>query len=181
MEHRTRSTPDGKSWNWDEYHTVILTDNDAFTVQVLFEECQDFTLLVTALPAADDEGQKLFSDLPQGMKSEDKTVFGLFTNTKLVGVIDSIDGYPTEGMWFIGLFLLHPGCRGNGTGRVWLKAYEAYARAGGAKCIRLGVVEQNTRGRSFWEKNGFSFEARRPPVRYGNKDNIVLVMRKELG
>ena len=181
MKQCSRTAPAGKGWNWGEFHTFILTNDDVSAAQVLFEECQDFALLTTALPTVEDEGQKLFSDLPPGMIPEDKSVFGLFKGEKLVGVIDSINGYPSEGNWFIGLFMLHPDFRGNGAGRLWLKAYEAHARARGAKCIRLGVVEQNTRGRSFWEKNGFVFEARRPPVRYGNKDNIVLVMRKELG
>jgi GNAT superfamily N-acetyltransferase len=180
MEQCTRTEPSGKRWDWGEYRTFVLTKDDAAVAQVFFEECQDFALLTTALPTAEDEGQKLFSDLPTGMKPEDKTVFGLFENENLIGVIDSINGYPTVGEWFIGLFMLHPHCRGKGTGGKWLRAYEAFARAGGAKSIQLGVVEQNLRGRNFWEKNGFVFETRRPPVRYGNKDNIVLVMRKEL-
>jgi GNAT superfamily N-acetyltransferase len=181
MEHGSRRAPAGDGWNWEDYRTVVLAGDDAILAQVLFEECQDFALLITALPAAEDEGQKLFSDLPPGMKPENKTVYGLFKGEKLIGLIDSIDGYPEGGDWFIGLFMLHPDFRGKGTGRIWLKAYESFARAGGAKSIRLGVVEQNTGGRCFWEKNGYILEARRPPVRYGNRENIVLVMKKELG
>ncbi len=175
-----RIRPEGDGWEWGEYRTIFLGPPDAALAQTLFEECLDFSLLVTDLPPAADEGDKLFSDLPPGKEPSDKTIFGLLRGEKLVGVIDSIIGYPTDKIWFIGLFLLHPACRGSGIGGKWLRAYEKYARENGAEQIRLGVVEQNAGGRAFWEHNGFVLEARRPPVRYGNRDNIVLVMKKGL-
>ncbi len=162
------------------YRTVILTDKDIPPAQTLMEECLDFFLLVGGLPPAEDEGRKLFRDLPPGKDEADKTVFGLLHQWKLVGVIDSVVDYPEEGSWFIGLFLLHPDMRGSGVGKSWLEAFLTHARDHGAKTVRLGVVEQNLAGRRFWEKNAFILEARRPPARYGGKDCVVLIMRREL-
>lgn len=158
----------------------ILDENDIPLVQELMEKCEEFFLLVGGLPPAEDEGRKIFCDLPNGKDVTDKTVFGLFYQGELAGVIDSIKNYPEESCWFIGLFLLRPDQRGQGIGRRWLGAYLDHAMSNGAVKIRLGVVEQNAAGRRFWEKNGFSMEARRPPVRYGAKDCVVLLMRREL-
>ncbi len=181
MKSQTRTPwPSGGFKQEEGYRSFILTENDIPRAQVLMEESLDFFLLFSGQPAVENEGENLFSELPKGRQLTDKTIFGLFHQEKLVGVIDSVVGYPDEFCWFIGLFLIHPDWRGGGLGSNWLEAYLAHAKANGARTVRLGVVEQNIAGRRFWERNGFSLEARRLPMRFGVKDCVVLLMCKEL-
>lgn len=175
-----RTAPSGDLWKWGDFETFILSMNDYQLAQGLFEECSEFSLLVSGLPPKQTEGQDLFTDLPPNRNIQDKTVFGLFHQQKLIGILDSFKGYPKEEDWFIGLFLINPAFRNQGIGKRWLKAYQAFASENQASAIKLGVVEQNKDGRKFWEENGYSVEAIRSPMRFGVNDCTVLIMNKKL-
>jgi GNAT superfamily N-acetyltransferase len=175
-----RPVPFGDLWKWDDFETFVLSNSDHQIAQTLFEECSEFSLLVTGLPPKETEGQDLFTDLPPNRTVQDKTVFGLFHQQKLIGILDSFKGYPKEEDWFIGLFLINPAFRRQGIGKHWLAAYQAFARENQVKAVKLGVVEQNEDGRKFWDENGFSVEAIRPSMRFGVKDCVVLLMSKRL-
>lgn len=100
--------------------------------------------------------------------------------TGIIGVLDVIRDYPASGGWFVGLFLIDPMYRQQGLGRKMYQAFEQWAMRRGARQIGLGVVEQNTRAYDFWQRLGFEEQERRPPKRYGNKENVVIVMKRML-
>jgi len=54
---------------------------------------------------------------------------------------------------------VNPGARASGGGDALVTAVVAWARAEGAKTVRLKVVEGNARARKFYERNGFCLTA----------------------
>ena len=161
--------------------TALQLDQQALpSIQTLLEKCDDFYILVSGLPAKPDDPQELFTDLPPGKTYADKTVIGFYKGGELIGILDSIRGYPAQGDWFIGLMVLDPAERGNGLGRSLLDAYESWAASFGAQVVWLGVVEENQRGLKFWQQSGFQVIEKRPPRRFGNKEQAVYLCRKSL-
>jgi GNAT superfamily N-acetyltransferase len=121
----------------------------------------------------------MLADLPPGKSLADKFIFGIFLDNALVGVLDAVQGYPQEDVWWIGLLLLDPAQRGQGAGEQALNILTTFAGEQSAQALMLGVVEENVRGFQFWQRMGFEMVERRPPRLFGRKEQVVLVLRKE--
>lgn len=159
--------------------TRLLQPGDELLVQALLEDCADYFELVTGLPAGPSAGASLFAERPEGRGPEDKFVFGVFSEpAALIGLLDVIHGHPYPSDWFIGLMLLSPPHRGQGLGRRLYLAFVTWAMGQGAQRILLGVVEQNERACRFWKRLGFEPLEKRPPARHGNRENVVIVMKR---
>jgi RimJ/RimL family protein N-acetyltransferase len=153
---------------------------DTPALQDLLERCADFSWLVEGQPPFPQAAEEQLADLPPGKGLEDKYIYGIYTENTLVGVLDAIRGYPQEGVWWIGLLLLDPAQRGRGTGEQALHIFVDWAGQQGAGTFMLGVVEENQRGLQFWQRMGFELVETRPPRLFGRKEQVVLVMRKDI-
>lgn len=76
----------------------------------------------------------------------------------LAGIATSIRHFYQRGEWYMGLLMLDPVARGGGLGRHVAKHVIQEARADGAPCIRIAVLDANPRGRKFWESLGYTHE-----------------------
>ena len=156
-----------------------LTTADLPALQALLERCADFNLLVSGEPPQPGDAAELLAEHPPGRLPEDKIVFGVYDpGDALLGVLDLAWHYPRSGVWWIGLLLLDPASRGQGLGRQVYYAFEDWACRNGAEEIRLGVVERNEKALRFWERMGFQVIDKRPPVRMGVLEQVVVVMKK---
>jgi GNAT superfamily N-acetyltransferase len=143
--------------------------------------CADYFDLVEGRATVAGEAEALFADCPPGRLANEKIVLGVFDGQdRLVGVLDAIPDHPLPGTWFIGLLLLDPARRGGGLGRRVYQAFERWAAASGARRIELGVVEANAGAVRFWERLDFQRVERRSPRRFGLREHIVDVWRREL-
>lgn len=97
----------------------------------------------------------------------------------LFAVLEMIRGYPSETVFWIGLFLLDPAQRRKRFGTRILHAYQEWAHRHNAKHIQLGVVTQNIAGFSFWQSLGFH-EIRRAQMVCGQLQNEVIVLEKPI-
>ena len=93
--------------------------------------------------------------LPPGKDCDDKFYIGFFENDKLAAVMDMICGYPSEGVFFIGLFMLDASRQGQGVGTGIIADCLAYWKELGYQKVRLGVDKGNPQSNAFWSKNGF--------------------------
>ncbi|MDA3847374.1 MAG: GNAT family N-acetyltransferase [Vallitaleaceae bacterium] len=164
---------------------LILLDNQVYLLRAisvgdqakvlsLFHTCEEFFILTEGIiPINSDE---LYYDLPPGNVMEDKLLYGVLQDELLVGVVDIVKNYPEKGEWIIGLLLLHPKVRGMGLGKSVHNILIRIARDGGAKKLRVGVVEQNTSGYQFWAKLGYKKMKLTEPIRYSIKESKVIVM-----
>ena len=94
--------------------------------------------------------------IPPGISAEQKYYVGFFEDTKLVAVMDLIDGYPEADCAFIGFFMLHGRLQGRGVGSKLMAEVFAYLRARAIRRCRLGIDKDNPQSNHFWKKNGFA-------------------------
>jgi GNAT superfamily N-acetyltransferase len=157
-----------------------IEPNDGYALQALCEQCTDYYEFVFGLPPGPAEAQSLFTALPEGKDYTDKQLIGFYEEGQgqLIGFLDVIRDYSNIGDWTIGLMLLSPQWRGQGLGEKLYHAFSQWAQASGAKQIRLGVVEHNKRAYRFWQRMGFETIERRSPSQMGNKEGVLIVMRR---
>lgn len=163
------------------YSVRRLSPGDAEAIQALYEKCLDFMLLVDGRAASPNAGNEEFEDIPAGKSQNDHFVFGIVDRQdKLVGLLDTLRGYPDENTWWIGLLLMAPEVRSLGLGQTVVQGFSEYVQAAGIQAIMLGVVEENQRASQFWKKIGFEFERKTEPRQFGNKTHTVIIMRRRL-
>jgi RimJ/RimL family protein N-acetyltransferase len=74
---------------------------------------------------------------------------------RVIGWAEVLDEHPRDLVPWIGLLEVHRQEQRQGYGREAAAALVAWARAGGAPALRLGVDEGNTAGSAFWQRVGF--------------------------
>ncbi len=136
-------------------------------LQRVLEEAPEFSYRVTGCPPQPADAQSTYSALPDGKTYDDKYVYGVFLDDKMVGCIDVIRDYPTNGVAWIGLLLVSEKLHGQGIGKraFQLLRSEIHSWDGG-KAIQLAVVSTNDRALPFWKKMGFRETGKRTSYRY---------------
>jgi GNAT superfamily N-acetyltransferase len=146
------------------YTLAALSPTEEPLVQALCERCADYIELVAGLPPSPELARDLHTLLPAGKGYEDKILIGIFAGpAELVGLLDAVRDYPTQGVWFLGLLLLEPARRGQGLGEKLYRAFEGWAKAS-----------------RFWQRLGFEEIERRPPEVFGAKESIFILMSRTL-
>ena len=160
----------------NDYFIKMLHVEDATIVQHLCERCIDYFEIVEGRLPEKEAGLDILNDLPPEKESKDKRVFGCFNEHHfLIAVIDILADYPDKGEWIIGLLMIDPKERGKGLGKVLHEFIKDYVLMYKADKLRIGVAQENTKVYSFWKSLGYD-EIKRVNMRYGNKDNVVVVM-----
>jgi ribosomal protein S18 acetylase RimI-like enzyme len=160
-----------------DYSVCRLTLRDTQAIQILLEECQDYMLLVDGHPAGTDAAERLLQEMPPEILPDNKFMFGIMHPIKgLVGLLETIRGYPEEAVWWIGLLLIAPESRSQGLGQKIFSGFVEYIKADGGKAIMLGVVEENERAYLFWNRMGFELVRKTEPRQSGDKTQTVSIM-----
>jgi len=146
----------------------------------LFLSCQDFFQMAEDKVPDETTLFEFFEELPPSHSLTDKLSLGIYHKHQLIGAVDVLKRFATPSEWMIGLLLISPQYRGKRLGEQIHKQLVLLAQKEAAKSIRIGVVTQNTAGYSFWKRLGYSEVKRTSPMKFGNRENIVIVMRLEL-
>ena len=163
------------------YQARLIHENDALQLQALAEKCADYCMLVDGHPARPAAAVELLSDLPVGKPIEDKVVLGIFSQeNQMVGFLDAVRDYPSQGAWWIGLLLFEPDYRNKGLGRLTVRSFEDWAYLRGANQILLGVVEANEKAFKFWQSVGYQVIERQPPRKFDKLTHVVIKMAHDL-
>lgn len=109
----------------------------------LFASCDDWFEAVTGGPSGPGDVQSLFYSLPEGASFEDKRLFTVRDGDKIVGLIDSVFGYPRRRACAVGTFLIAPSHRRAGLGTAVVQVLTDEARA-------LGIEEITTTANDTW-------------------------------
>jgi GNAT superfamily N-acetyltransferase len=164
------------------YQVAYLQTGDLASLQDLLERCEDYFFLASGTPPGPSEAINLLSDCPPGKDLESKFALGVWLAAgKLIAVLDVLQDYPGKGDWWLGLLLLDPHYRSQGLGRSLFTAYENWAYDHGVQNLYLGVLEANPRAKCFWQNLGFEAIERRSPSRFGQREQVVIVMKYALG
>ncbi len=140
----------------NDYKIKSLTIDNLKSIEILNLKCSDYYILHDGVLPSKKIALEIFSDLPPGKNYEDKFVLGIYKNTnELIGIIDIIKNFPVDGEWMLGLLLIEPEERDNGLGKLIHKGSVQWAVKVGSKSFRIGVIEDNHKGKRFWSDLGY--------------------------
>jgi len=159
----------------------LAARDDSQAVLGLYERAADFVLLETGSAPSGTTVDQFFSDCPPGGDLAASCKLGMFMpDGELVAIADLAFGYPETDDAYLGLLLFAPQRRGLGLGRIFLEHIEAIAKARNAKRLLIAVLEENVRGRSFWEREGFHLIRSFSGFEIGRKTHTVHRMWRPL-
>ncbi|MCL2840699.1 MAG: GNAT family N-acetyltransferase [Defluviitaleaceae bacterium] len=139
-----------------DYDIVNITEQNFAQVFEIYETNQDFFLLTQGKKASIESSVNDIVAVPPNFDFQQKIYISLWKEGKIIGVLDLLQGYPTQTCIWIGLLLIHGHLQGGAIGSKIVNALLDVFKNAGYKRVQLGVIENNTKGISFWQKHGFS-------------------------
>ncbi|MBO4108132.1 GNAT family N-acetyltransferase [Streptococcus suis] len=134
-----------------------LTDADLEQVLALYQTNPLYFEHFPPLPSLESLANDLVT-CPPGKSLSDKYFLGYWEHNRLMAILDLIDGYPTEEVAYIGLFMVDKAVQGTGLGSAIIEEVLAGLPAHLSR-VRLGYVSSNPQAKAFWIKCGFSYLA----------------------
>ena len=168
---------------WSGGRALEATEADIPAVQAFWTASPEYLLQVEGHAPRADEGAVLVRDreLPAEFTCSRVHVF-LYRDWR--GAVDGLGSMAVDllvpGAWHLGLFVATTRLHGSGWAAQAYAATEAWALAGGARWMRLGVVLANPRGHAFWRRCGYVEVKRREGVTIGQRTHTLLTMIKPL-
>lgn len=164
------------------FRAVELAARDIPALQRFFEENPEYFFAVGGEPPRPDEAREEFDFMPPpDYPFERKWLIGfLDASGAMMGMAGGLSNLFSEGVWHIGLFVVATRLHGSGAALEMHRGLEGWMRDGGARWVRLGVVEGNARAERFWEKAGYLDARKRHGVEMGKMVNTLRVMAKPL-
>ncbi len=165
----------------NEYTIKSLTMDSLKAIERLNQECSDYYLLHERELPSEKQALAILNELPPGKHYEDKYSLGVFNDiNELIGMIDIVRDFPVAGEWMLGLLLIKPKERNHGLGRKIHDALVRWAITLGATSFRIGVIEDNYKGKKFWTDLGY-MKTKEAVLKTEQKTNIVNVMNFPIG
>ena len=158
----------------NKYTVRRMSDSDAEDILEFCKENTQYYEYCQAEPTL----EQVMSDLhlaPPGIGPEDKYYVGFYHDDGLMAVMDIVDGFPEDGIVFIGFFMMSKRLQGQEIGSSIIREVSEYLKSKGITSIRLAIDKGNPQSTHFWKKNGFSviYEADRD-------GHVLLVAEKQL-
>ncbi|WP_343081087.1 GNAT family N-acetyltransferase [Ostreiculturibacter nitratireducens] len=154
---------------------------DRDLVNDLFRRSADYVRLERGEEPGETLADEFFDDAPPGADPAKSLKFGLFlSDGTLAGIADVGFDFPEPGDAFLGLLQLATDARDQGLGAAFLRHIEAAAKDRGAPRLFIAVLDENPRGRAFWDREGFAVALANSRVRLGSKEHVATRMVKPL-
>lgn len=174
--------------NGRTYHRLLATHgpiqlrrlspaHDAATVADALSWVSDYIQLETGHTPGPDDVTNFF-DAPQDHSAETLAILDAEGSVK--GLMSALKNYPDPGLWFIGFLAIDIRARGQSYAAAALDWFAKTARAEGAKALRLCVIENNIKGRAFWQAQGFADHSETPLWTSGHKTHRRFVLERVL-
>ena len=137
----------------NKYLIKPITSFNHSEIKYLYDLCSDYHTMCNGTNATDEDIDNIFK-YSDKKTLDDSLTLGVY-NDLLIGIVDIFKNYPNNGTWMIGLLLLSPNERNKKLGKVIHEEIKKYALNQGADTLRIGVVEENIKGRKFWDSLGY--------------------------
>jgi len=162
--------------------TVELGPEDEPLLQRFFDANPEYFIAAHGEPARPGEAhEEIHGELPADWSFTKKWLVGYVDKAdSLVAMANVITDLLAKDVWHIGLFIVATARHGTGDAQVLNEGLEDWARANGAKWLRLGVVQGNVRAERYWESLGYIQTRTREGMQMGKLTNTVRVMVKPL-
>lgn len=147
-------------------------------VQRVLEEAPTYSLNISGSLPSPGEAKEMFSEIPNGRSFDDKFIFGIYLDNKMIGCMALLRGYPNETTVMLGLLLLSEKYQRKGFGTQAHKKLEEIIKGwGNFEKIRIGVLITNQEILPFWKKMGYT-ETVRKPYKHGDIETEVITLDK---
>lgn len=124
---------------------------------------------------------ELLQQVPEGVKPENRVVYGIYFNHRMVGCMDVIKGHPDERTVLVGVLLIAEDVQGAGLGSEAFKELEKMVRGWeGFDRIRIGILRSNDFVQNFWRKMGFRKTGESQNYESGSLRTKIFYMDKSL-
>jgi GNAT superfamily N-acetyltransferase len=153
---------------------------DGPAVTDFYTRVADYVDLELGQPPHPGLTDEFFTDAPPDGDAALGLRLGLFEGPDLSAIAAVDFDYPEASDCYIGLMLVDASRRGHGLGPMMLGHITELARTRRSGRMLLAVLEQNPRGRAFWEREGFREALRAPPARLGDKWHVRYRMVRPL-
>jgi len=153
-----------------EYEILTITKQNFQQVFEVYESNHEFFLLTQGKKATIEQSICDIDALPPNCDIDQKIYISIWEDGRAVGVLDLIMNYPEQSGLWIGLLLISSNLHGRKIGSRLVSAVLSAAKDVGHDFAQLGVIESNTKGISFWQKQGFEASRR--------NGNIVVMTRR---
>jgi RimJ/RimL family protein N-acetyltransferase len=151
--------------------------DDRANVLRIFLESPSYTELVEGrLPSAEDV-EDFFYGKPDAKDVADKSVFGFYVGSEMIGCADVIRAYPTDDCAWIGLLFFSEAHQRRGYGTGALALIDAMAHEWGYRRLQLAAISTNPGGLAFWRREGFEEIRRTTNQRFTGE---VIVMERTI-
>lgn len=107
------------------------------------------------LPMNEDQLRRDMTLLPDGCTAEQKYFLAYEDGGGIVALLDLLDGYPTDRICYIGLFMVDADRSGKGVGTAIITELCDALSAMGYEALRLAYGKAYSQAVHFWTKNGF--------------------------
>lgn len=161
---------------------VELTSDHEPLLQRFFEANPEYSLLVNGeVPGSGEAHEEIHGEPPPGWSFTKKCLIGYVdANGALAAMANVITDLLAPDVWHIGLFIVATSRHGTGNANALYRGLEGWAATHGARWIRLGVVQGNTRAERFWQAQGYAQTRTRDGVVMGKMMHTLRVMVKPL-
>jgi GNAT superfamily N-acetyltransferase len=161
---------------------IEITADEEPRLQEFFDANQEYFLAVNGEPAGpSDAHDEIRGEPPAGWGFTKKWLIGyLDSNGTMVAMANVVSDLLAPTVWHIGLFVVATARHGTGLAQALHGEIEAWATSNGARWLRLGVVQGNSRAERFWESLGYMELRTRSGIEMGKLTNTVRVMFKPL-
>lgn len=162
-----------------------LAETELPALQAFYDANPAYFMAVNGRPAGPDDARLEWEEQPPAHLGFTRRWFmGLRAREQagepLVGVAVVVSDLCAPQAWHLGLFIIATALHGRGVAGPAYQALEDWARAQGARWMRLGVVRGNARAEAFWTRQGFIELRTREGVDTGGRMNTLSVRLKPL-
>ena len=137
-----------------EWEIRPVAGDDFDVVLAMLERCGDFFEL-SGVPITAQSLKQDLVNLPPHCTMEQKHYAALWKEGAPWIVLDLVEGWPRPRTLFVGLFVIEPALRRQGTGRAVMAALLKAAKGAGYDRARLACLLNNSDGHAFWQAVGF--------------------------
>src|SRR5262245_43495098 len=108
----------------DAISLVPVALDELLEVSAIFDELTTYSQRVDGVPRRSDAAYAFATAVPAGHPHANKHAFLAKRGDRAVGLLDLIEGYPSQGTTFIGLLAVRKSAQGSGVGRALFREAE---------------------------------------------------------